>query len=409
MSNIIFLTGSFFPEADANVTCSFQIMSQLKAEGHDVSCICGTAGSGGEDYINGIPVYRVAHKINGDLDTSDKCYRLKKLGRFIKKMFLLPCFPNVEPSYSKAMYKKLEEVACLKKPDCVIGVFRPFATVKAAMLWKKHHPETKVIGYYLDVLKGAVKPDGMPLNLYNNMCDDKETCIFRKLDLVLMAENGRKFYDNNTKFAELKNIKYVNFPTLIFRKINSQYKYSDVRTFVYAGYIDRQYRNPLLLIEILKQLQDRGNKIRLDFYGSSNMENELIELSKLYCDWFKYHGKVSKEEADEAIAQADFLVNIANDISGIVASKTFELFATGKPIIHFSNPKLDSSLPFFNSYPEALIINKSSECSKALVEVEKFINERHEIVSQEYLEKEYYSATPMATTKYIREEIFSDK
>ena len=139
------------------------------------------------------------------------------------------------------------------------------------------------------------------------------------------------------------------------------------------------------------------------------MENELIELSKLYCDWFKYHGKVSKEEADEAIAQADFLVNIANDISGIVASKTFELFATGKPIIHFSNPKLDSSLPFFNSYPEALIINKSSECSKALVEVEKFINERHEIVSQEYLEKEYYSATPMATTKYIREEIFSDK
>ena len=103
------------------------------------------------------------------------------------------------------------------------------------------------------------------------------------------------------------------------------------------------------------------------------------------------------------------MVNIANDISGIVASKTFELFATGKPIIHFSNPELDSSLPFFNSYPEALIINKSSECSKALVEVENFINERHEIVSQEYLEKEYYSATPMATTKYIREEIFSDK
>ena len=401
MSNIIFLTGSFFPEADANVTCSFQIMSQLKAEGHDVSCICGTLDSEGEDYINGIPIYRVAHKINGDLGISDKYYRLKKLGRFIKKMFLLPFFPNVEPSYSKALYKKLEEIACQKKLDCVIGVFRPFATIKAVMLWKKHHPETKVVGYYLDVLKGAVKPEGMPLNLYNNMCDNKETCIFRKLDMVLMAENGRKFYDNNTKFAELNNIKYVNFPTLIFRKINSQHKYSDVKNFVYAGYIDRQYRNPLLLIEILKQLQDKGNKIRLDFYGSSNMESELIELSKLYCDWFIYHGKVSKEEADEAIAQADFLVNIANDISGIVASKTFELFATGKPIIHFSNPQLDSSISFFRSYPEALIINKSSECNKALVEVEKFINKRHETVSQAYLEKEYYSATPIATTKYI--------
>ena len=408
MSNIIFLSGSFFPEADANVTCSFQIMSQLKAEGHDVSCICGTAGSGGEDYINGIPVYKVAHKITGNLDTSNKCYRLKKLGQYIKKMFLLPRFPNVEPLYSKALYNKLEEISCLKKPDCVIGVFRPFATVKAAMLWKKHHPETKVIGYYLDVLKGAVKPDGMPLNLYNIMCDYKETHIFKKLDLVLMAENGRKFY-NNTKFTELNNIRYVNFPTLIFRKINSQNKHSDVRTFVYAGYIDRQYRNPLLLIEILKQLQDKGNKIRLDFYGSSNMESELKELSKLYCDWFIYHGKVSKEEADEAISQADFLVNIANDISGVVASKTFELFATGKPIIHFSNPKLDSSLPFFNSYPETLIIDKSSECSKALVEVEKFIKERHETVSQEYLEKEFYSATPMATTKYILEEIFCDK
>lgn len=409
MSNIIFLTGSFFPEADANVTCSFQIMSQLKAEGHDVSCICGTAGSSGEDYIDGISVYRVAHKINGDLDTSDKNYRLKKLGLFIKKMFLLPCFPNVEPSYAKALYKKLEEVAYFKKPDCVIGVFRPFATVKAAMLWKKHHPKTKVIGYYLDVLKGAVKPSGMPLSLYNNMCDNKETRIFRKLDLVLMAENGRKFYDSNTKFSKINNIKYVNFPTLIFRKINAQYRNSDVRTFVYAGYIDRQYRNPLLLIEILKQLKDKGNKIRLDFYGNSNMESELIDLSKLYCDWFVYHGKVPKEEADKAVSQADYLVNIANDISGIVASKTFELFATGKPIIHFSNPQLDSSLSFFNSYPEALIINKSSECSKALVEVEKFINDRHENISQEYLEKTYYSATPMATTKYILEEILSDK
>ena len=408
MSNIIFLTGSFFPETDANVTCSFQIMSQLKAEGHDVRCICGTVGMGGEDCINGIPVYRVAHKINGDIELSDKYYRLKKLGIFIKKMFLLPCFPNVEPVYSKALYKKLEEVPRLQNPDCVIGVSRPFATVKAAMLWKKHHPETKIIGYYLDVLKGAVKPDGIPINLYNNLCDNKECYIFRKLDLILMAENGRKFY-NNSKFAKLNNIKYVNFPTLIFRKMNKQYQYSDAMTFVYAGYIDRQYRNPLLLIEILKQLQDKGNRIRLDFYGSSNMESELIELSKDYCDWFIYHGKVPKEEADEAIAQADFLVNIANDISGIVASKTFELLATGKPIIHFSNPKLDSSLPFFNSYPEVLIINKSTVCSKVLVEVEKFINERHETVSKEYLEKEYYSATPMATTNYILEEIFSDK
>ena len=44
-----------------------------------------------------------------------------------------------------------------------------------------------------------------------------------------------------------------------------------------------------------------------------------------------------------------------------------------------------------------------------MTEKEKFINERHETVSQAYLEKEYYSATPMATTKYIQEEIFSDK
>lgn len=407
MAHIAFLMGSFFPENDANVNCANNLMRKLMSEGHQITCVCGTVKENRTDIIDGIKVKRV-HHVSYERKYERKGTIQKKVGKFfhfIYSIFVLLSFPDTEPFFSNKLYKELEKVNNDNELDYVIGVFRPFSTISAMIKFKKRHMQIKCAGYYLDILKGAVKPFGIPKSMYYSMCDNKESKAFRKIDVVFMPMNGIRYYENNDLYSGV-HMEYVNFPTLILNSKSPKKYYNRVKKIIYAGYMDKDYRNPEELFNIIINVVQQTN-IPLEFhlYGRSNLDEKLYEYAQKYPELIFYHGNVSKSTIEEEISKADFLVNIGNKIEGIVPSKIFELFASKKPIIHYSSAELDSSLEYFEKYPDVCILYEKDTVSDNVENMSKFILGEHKEISDEYLLDCYYSATPDAVTHIINEEM----
>ena len=406
MAHIVFLTYRFFPQTDANAACAYNVMEEMLSAGHEVTCLCGGDYCSKEyELVNGVRVLRVKHTAYSDqLEKSmHPVQRLWLKGtHIIHSVFLLKDFPNVEKSFSKQLSDALERIERDHHIDLIIGVFRPSATIFACLDFKRKHPDSVIVGWYLDVLKGAVKPPLIPKKYYDELCDSREVKIFAEFNRVYLPEHGRFFYmDFPTSLDE--KIRYINFPTLKLLQKQDPSTCDGIRL-IYAGVFDRDYRNPMKFFHSLSLLKERHLKIVFDYYGTSNMEDEIDDYISKHPGLIQKHGRVSKDKVDEENAKADYLISIGNNIRGILPSKTFELIGTKKPIIHFTDGDTDEALNYYRDYPNICIISKTDSPEQMAENIFGFIQSEKETISDEQILTRYRNASPKVIADYFLKE-----
>ena len=403
--HIVFVTGRYTPEGSANVNCVTNVIHELKQCGYKVSVVCASSVKTGTDILDDVNIHRIQYT-NYASKLSSCRSPLKKglliLGHFIKSAFLLPAYPNVTPAISHKAYKKLLYIHEHEKIDCIISVYQPYFPIQAALLFKNKFRTIPVIGYYLDVMKGANKPFGVPQRFFERLCDIAQKRDFAKLDKILLPECSRSYYDIEHYEKSHSKIRYLNFPTLLKENYIGESAQHSMRL-VYAGTTNSVYRNPVPAIRLLTELKALYPDLVFHLYGNTDMKAQLMQLQSQSEGAFIYHGVVKKEFADLALRQADYCINFGNNVQGMVPSKIFELIATGKNIIHFSPGPMDSSVEYFKKYPKAHII----DCRKPDIEIKDelrqvFAQERI-AVSYDAIEQLFYSATPKAVVTMILE------
>ncbi len=353
-----------------------------------------------------IPVYPVKStmfarflelKRTNKLSDADKIeYYFLLIVRKIKNIIGVWKFPNVDSSQSKAVFKLAEKLYKQEKYDCILSVFRPYSAVYAGIRMKKNYPEVISGAYYMDLISGSNKPKLIPGGLYKKLCMKGDIRAFGSLDFVLMAKGGKSIYKNKVYSGVNKKITYTDFPVFTLSKAGKkQPGNSEEIHFVYAGTLDRNYRNPEHMLSVLKDEGEEIPGIVLDIYGRGDCY-DIIDLFNR-SPGFKIveHGMVPHEQIVEAMISADFLINISNKTQNIVPSKIFELFSTGKPIINFvSNPD-DISLSYFKKYPAVLNVNEWESPQKYLEKLNAFItSEKGKQYNAEEIRKNYFENTP---------------
>lgn len=253
------------------------------------------------------------------------------------------------------------------KIDCVIGFFRPYSCLSAAMIIKKTNNRLKCISCYLDLVEPKDRPKFMPKVLYDKLLRRGERNVISESNFIMLPNSAKRCSD--LIFNECPNVLYYEFPTFISnstKKEPQQLHYADVTTegnelikMVFAGTMTKAYRSPEIMIEVIKNVSCllNGYTIKLDVFGSCDCAEALRSCSELKNLIVNYHGRVPKEEVSSYEESANFLINIMNAYEAIVPSKIFELFASGKPILNFVSKGDDGSLTYFEKYPLAFTIN----------------------------------------------------
>lgn len=401
--HIVFVVGRYTPEYSANVNCIKNVISELEQQDFKISIVCASTTHTGVDVVDNAVVHRIQYTNYASRLSACKSKMKKRvlvLGHFLKSVLLLPFYPNVTPSITCKVYRKLLEIQRSEGIDCLIGVFQPYFPIKASLKFKKAYKSIPVVGYYLDVMKGTNKPFGTTQHFFEMLCDKAQKKDFSKLDRVLLPECSWMYYDTEYYLELREKMIYLNFPTLLKENfIGETVKCSMNLTF--AGTTNKIYRNPTKAIRLFTRLKEFYPNLVFNLYGGSNMRDELKQLESQSDGAFVYHGTVNKDVADTAIQQADYLVNFGNDVSGMVPSKIFELISTGKSIIHFTPGNEDSSVEYLNKYPKTHIMSYQESEEELLLKMKNVFDAKTIDIDFDTIERLFFSATPKAVAEKI--------
>lgn len=191
-----------------------------------------------------------------------------------------------------------------------------------------------------------------------------EQCMYRSAAKVFTTGIiFSKMMERMSK-SELENAEVMEFPCVSVdtrekTKIAERRSEGEINC-VFAGHVYVGVRNPIFTIEFFRKLPEQ---IKLKLYGVSEKElKEMFSISSLPRN-VECCGLVSVEEAENAIQNADILVNIGNIMVNQVPSKLFSYISTGKPILNICVNHDCPSKKYLESYPCALSIDEDGSNS----------------------------------------------
>lgn len=422
---LLFLLGHYGPNSDASGNIVHTLATELAKQGDRVDVLCqGVENQPAEQVCEGVTVYTVkqvfwARFFEWGRQTSGVKRAAYLAGTLVRKGLLalrIWRYPNSETGVTRRMVERYERELSQNTYDGVVAFFRPYACLEAAMAIAKQG-KIPFVPYFLDLAEEQGRPSFMPLWLYRRLMGRAERKVFSASAFGVMPVTAReKRKDLQEAFGE--KLLYLEFPSFSLKKrdgetVRKEGKEDDL-LFCFAGTLDRSFRDPLPLLEVLNALSKRlfqngtGGRVILRVFGGGDCGELLAHYNGGGNFVIEQGGKVSRREIEHQYEQADVLVNITNTFASLVPSKIFELFATGKPILNLCAHGDDGSQMYFDRYPAAFCA-QGGEPEQEAEKLEEFIKkEKGKRISEELLETLYRENTPSYVSQSLRRRILHE-
>lgn len=298
------------------------------------------------------------------------------------------------------MYEVSSDIIKKKQINCIFAVHCNYVSIKVALMLKTNI--TKVL-YLLDPISSkhdkyylGYKRILFPLIIF------KEFNAFLKFNYILCMKSMLNKY-NNSYFKLFKNkINYVDFPLIQDLSVklvtDNKIKISEYK-FILFGSLSKKIRSPLYFIELFKKLF----KVRhycVDLYIEGDCFDLFnIQNTELIFNNCKY---IDKNSLLQKFCNYDYFINVGNSIIDMLPSKIFQMFMTGKPIIHFAKSKEDCCNEYMESYGNALIIYEEDDLDYSLNRLLEFLKD-YKIVPIEKVKEIFKENTPEYQANLIKE------
>lgn len=402
MKHIVFVIGYYFPEAGSTSLCAIKVMKDLQKNNDiELSCICGTNMEDINEYRENVDLYRIHHVSFTDaLEKHNTRWEIlwAKSKKTINDIANFRHYPDMDMGYSRKIAAQLERIEKKKHIDAIVAVYMPKQSISGVLLFKKAHPKTKCLAYFLDTLRSN-KPKLMPSNVHKLMLNKYERKVFSAFDQIILMEYGKEYYSSSLCDLYKKKINYLGLPSLEIMELRK--KESHGKKCIYIGSTYSDIRNPHYAMKVFEAAHEKDSTIQFSIYGSSNMKKDLIEWQSRYPDSFYYHDYINYENIRTVYEDADYVVNIGNTLKNVVPGKTFEILGTLKPIIHFTDGLNDSSLKFIKQYPNVCIITYTMTIETAVDILMQYLNRPYILSDRHVIENSFQYATPNAVSNLI--------
>ena len=272
----------------------------------------------------------------------------------------------------KASYKKLNNLYQSENIDAIISINGlDLYYHLGAKRFKTRYPNVKWITMVMDPLTYS-SSIYLPLairwtiNFHIRKLYQHEQSIYQSSDYNIFMEN---LYDDALANFHLDKNKMYRFRFVLddIRKIhNVEHRQSHLNAIrlIYAGALYRELRNPEYMLSVVSRIEG----IHLDVYTRHLQCWDILE--KYISDKISVFPAANTLRYQEMICnEYDILLNIGNNCTNQLPSKTLELLSTGKPIVNFYIFK-DVQYEMIEKYPLGINIGKDDE--DAVQKLEKF-------------------------------------
>ena len=168
---------------------------------------------------------------------------------------------------------------------------------------------------------------------------------------------------------------------------------------LFCGSFHPNIRSPEYFIKIISKLDSR---FRITFIGSrcnSTIKKANIKTSAEVIAL----GIQEYSVAQQAMADADILINIGNCVPVHMPSKTLEYINTGKPFVNFHNLDDCPTLHYAKRYPLCLTLSEKNEDIDAVTKefIDFCVQSKGKQLSQDWIFENFKECTPQYIAKQI--------
>lgn len=293
----------------------------------------------------------------------------------LKRMLLLPLWPAESVSTVYRFYTAAKRLICSEGITHIVAISYPGETLLAMrMLKRRFGSKVKTIMYPLDVtLEGMNHGSAAEKRLSRMFGYRVMRACARYADCVLVLENAERLYKRVFPETEQKNFKKCGIPLLEAINQAARLPRKDMHTgevhFAYGGNLLYSMRNPTAFLDLLETSNwPTHMTLYFDLYGKADAALRDFWQGRYEKLHIVEHGWVSEKELNQALMDADVLVNIGNREPQLIPSKLFKYMSTGKPIAHMYTTRKDPCIPYLHRYGNSFLINPNETEASMIVE-----------------------------------------
>lgn len=409
MKQLVFLVGSYYPNFSAVGYCVHQVILCLKND-FEVTVIAFRNDSSQpfEEVYEGVRILRIEtvdmKRRNLLHSTSSRHGQLMLNWLRVRGMLRrLLSRETVDHALVQAYVDGLNALS--SRQDIIIPVVFPFETVLAALRFKGSDDALKVVPYLFDdfVESGSLHVLRIAARIKRDRHLSLEHEMLTISNAVLSMHPLEEHFEKNFENRLAAKIIYLEHPLLKEPRAYSRATGDATLKLCFTGSLIRKVREPGYLLEMLSNVH-LSIKVQVDFFVLGNAANQIHSQSLSNSIKIVNHGRVSKFEADAAVAGADILINIGESKGKQVSSKVFEYLSSGKPIVHFSYTDDDVVSKILHKYPLALtLIMRKSKFFENLRFFEKFIiQNKNKNIPFHSVRAIYPEALPENTSEHMK-------
>ncbi len=415
LKHIVFILREYYPTFGPTGNCMNNIIKEMK-KGNHVSVISSKTSfqmSSKENY-NGLNIYRVNNyrscffnlyrEKNSTLGTFAKLFwkSLYYSARTFSAFLTTFRFRSIQTTLLTRFIKKIREVDEIQPIDIIVAAGQPYESSIAALKFKQKNRHIKVFNFLYDHLA-----ENTTLNRFQFLKTIRypfnkniERKIVVNSNFTFILPQLKEHYDCNFglyqhKYEEFEHPLLIEHNNILSenQNINTSSDPESINI-VYAGMLDKRFRNPKYFLDTLSKLNDF--KLTFSVFHSGNCGDILDSYQGKLINRLNNFGKVNLEVALEAMSKADILISFGVVNGNQVSGKIFDYFSFGKPIVHFYFFDGDPNLAYFRKYPDALCLkvdyNNIQENADKLSQF--FQRKRVDTLSFDEVESIFYDATP---------------
>lgn len=408
MGHFVFLAGSYYPDFSAVGYCGYQVQKCLLADSKTtVVSFKNNASQSMEEVHLGIRIQRIEtdwmrrrNRVQDERGVlaAARLFGLRSWGAIRR----LVSRQTIDQSLVRAYLDRLNHLE--PRPSAIVPLVFPFEAVLAALEYKESNPDVAVFPYLFDdfVESGSlhVLKIARWLKRGRHLC--LERTMLEQADAVLSMHPLRKHFERNFDRRLLGKITFLEHPLLSKPQEYPKRSTDKNVRLCFTGSLIRKVREPDYLLNLLRKLRI-DIPLYADFFvmGNDAVKVRTEKIGNLI--HIVNHGRVSKDQADRAVQNADILINIGEAKGQQISSKIFEYMSTGKPIVHLAYVENDAVSKILEKYPLALsLIQSYSYMNENVRRIEEFIlKTRRRQLSFEDVKKIFPEALPETTSAHL--------